>query len=50
MIQCSFRDLLSSCPEGKEYRKYLIIDRNRRAVMKKSGSVRVEKRSERSQK
>ena len=35
MILCPFRDLLSSCPGGKEYRELLTINRKKRRDEKK---------------
>jgi hypothetical protein len=44
MILCSFRDLLSSCPGGKEYRELLTINRKKRRDEKKKRSKRSQKK------
>ena len=43
MILCSFRDLLSSCPGGKEYRELLTINRKERRDEKKKREEKSEK-------
>ena len=49
MILCSFRDLLSSCPGGKEYRELLTINRKERRDEKKKEVREVRKKSEKSE-